>query len=123
MYDGVVITQSLKPGTELDGIRLVVRKITTADNSGAAANQPSRWTLLTFEVDDADAEALADWFADSLIAEPGVWYADFKNDVEHWVIFPGRIFRYRIGDQEARARAVDHGRRLGVPEHQLDWGD
>ncbi|QGN35607.1 hypothetical protein GJV80_14590 [Microlunatus sp. Gsoil 973] len=123
MYDGVLITQSLRPGTELDGMRLVVTKITTFDNASAAADQPTRWTLLYFAVDEADADRLAAWLADSLIAEPGVWYADFKNASEHFVIFPERIFRYRIGDNTARARAVDHGRRLGVPEAQLDWGD
>lgn len=122
MYDGVLIAQSLRPGTESD-VRLVVNKITTFETEDAAPNQPTRWTLLHFEVDDADVDALAGWCADSLIADPSVWYADFKNDSEHFVIFPGKIFRYRINDQAERERAVEYGRRLGVPETQLDWGD
>lgn len=122
MYDGVLITQSLRPGTE-SGVRLVVNKISTFDKTDAAPDQPSRWTLLHFEVDDADVDALAAWCGDSLIAEPSVWYADFKNDSEHLVIFPGKIFRYRIGDHAGRDQAVEYGRALGVPEPQLDWGD
>jgi len=123
MYDGALITQSLKPGTELVGVPLVVDRLVTFDKSDAAVNQPTRWTMIFFRVEDADTERLAAWFADSLIGEPGVWYADFRNDAEHFVIFPGRIFRYRRDDHDARAQAVDHGRRLGVPEAQLDWGD
>jgi hypothetical protein len=123
MYEGVLITQSLRSGSELDDVRLVVTKISTVDNDSASADQPTRWTVLHFQVDDADADRLAAWFADALIAEPGVWYADFRNGSEHFVIFPQKIFRYRIGDLEGRAQAVDHGRRLGVPEQQLDWGD
>ena len=123
MYSGVVITQSLKPGTELTGVPLVVDRLVTFDKADAAEDQPTRWTMIFFRVDDADAERLASWFADSLISEPGVWYADFRNDAEHFVIFPGRIFRYRLDDRDGRQQAVDHGRRLGVPETQLDWGD
>jgi hypothetical protein len=37
------------------------------------------------------------------------------------VVFPGRVFRYRRGDEAARAQAQEHGRQLGIPEHQLDW--
>lgn len=123
MYTGAVITQSLKPGSELTGVPLVVDRLVTFDKSDAAENQPTRWTMIFFRIDDADAERLASWFADSLISEPGVWYADFRNDAEHFVIFPGRIFRYRLDDHDARQQAVDHGRRLGVPEAQLDWDD
>jgi hypothetical protein len=123
MYSGAVITQSLRPGTELTGVRMVVDRLVTFDKSDAADNQPTRWTMIFFQVEESDADHLAEWFAGSLISEPGVWYADFKNESEHFVIFPGRIFRYRLGDEEGRRQAVDHGRGLGVPEAQLDWGD
>jgi hypothetical protein len=39
------------------------------------------------------------------------------------VIFPERVFRYRRGDQDARAAAQQHGRTLAIPEPQLDWTD
>lgn len=123
MYTGALITQSLKPGTELTGVRLVVDRLVTFDKSDAAPDQPTRWTMIFFTVDDADAERLAAWCADSLLSEPGVWYADFRNEAEHFVVYPSKIFRYPIGDRDGRQQAVDHGRRLGVPESQLDWSD
>ncbi|WP_302828585.1 hypothetical protein [Streptomyces sp. BV286] len=38
------------------------------------------------------------------------------------IVFAGRYFRYRIGDEAGRAEAVAWGRAAGTPEHQLDWG-
>jgi len=60
--------------------------------------------------------------AGSLVANQG-WYADFRVGQDHVVVFPGRVFRYTVTDQEGRRAAVDYGRRNGVPLHQLDWGD
>ena len=41
--------------------------------------------------------------------------------LEVFVVFAERVFRYPHGDAAGRARAVEHGRALGVPEAQLDW--
>jgi hypothetical protein len=73
-------------------------------------------------VPEERADLLAAALAEALLPEDG-WYADFQSPQEHVVVFAGRIFRYRKGDLAARARAVDHGRAAGTPEHQLDWGD
>jgi hypothetical protein len=40
---------------------------------------------------------------------------------DHVVVFAGRHFRYGRGDQAGRAEAVEYGKTVGVPEHQLDW--
>jgi hypothetical protein len=60
--------------------------------------------------------------ADALIDGQG-WYADFGVGADHVVVFPGRVFRYTIGDQDGRDEAVKYGRAVNVPEHHLDWGE
>jgi hypothetical protein len=77
-------------------------------------SQPPVWTFLEFEADDDVAGPLAE----SLLAEGG-WYADFGVGDDHAVVFAHKIFRYQHG----RAAAMDYGRAMGVPEHQLDWPD
>jgi hypothetical protein len=52
--------------------------------------------------------------------QPG-WYMDFRSPAETFVVFPGRIFCYPRGDGAGRADAQAHGRRLAIPEPQLDW--
>jgi hypothetical protein len=75
--------------------------------------------VLNFEAGEAEAEKLAQAFADAL-DQPGR-YVDFESPTESFVIFPGRIFRYPRGDKAGRAEAQAYGRRLAIPEPQLDW--
>ncbi|TCO48495.1 hypothetical protein EV646_104317 [Kribbella antiqua] len=119
MYDGAVILESLRVGTELGEIPLVVRKLSRYAMSTASADQPKVWSVLEFGVDDSRAEDLAKTLSEALDA-PG-WYADFHNDDEIFVVFPGRVFRYARGDSGARAEAQEFGRTLKIPEPQLDW--
>jgi hypothetical protein len=121
MYDGAIIVESLKIGASLDNIPLVVRKLTRQTIPDATDEQPSAWTILEFQVEDRHCNALAEALK-ALLDEPA-WYADFHNDNEIFVVFPGRVFRYQRGDMASRAEAQAHGRMLGIPESQLDWPD
>ena len=46
---------------------------------------------------------------------------NFQSPAESFIVFPGRIFRYPRGDAAGRAEAEAHGRRLAIPDPQLDW--
>jgi hypothetical protein len=74
-----------------------------------------------FGVDDIHAVALAEALK-GVLDKPG-WYADFHNEREIFVVFPGRVFRYPRGDMASRSEAQAYGRELGIPEPQLDWAD
>lgn len=119
MYEGVLILESLRVGTELSEIPLAVRRISRYDVSSASTHQPPVWSVLEFEVEDWHTETLARELAGCLDS-PG-WYADFHNAKEIFVVFPDRVFRYPRGDAAARAEAQAFGRELGIPEPQLDW--
>jgi hypothetical protein len=80
------------------------------------------WTFLDFEAPDERADELAQALAAALDTVTG-WWADFTVGDDHVVVFANRVFRYRIGDQQARNEAVTWGLAAGTPEHQLDWGD
>jgi hypothetical protein len=117
MYDGVLIVESLRVGIALADLSLEVRRISRLAVSGASADQPAVWSLLEFSV-EGGAE-LAEVLAGALDA-PG-WYADFHDEREVFVVFPGRVFRYARGDEAAREEAKAYGRGLRIPEAQLDW--
>jgi hypothetical protein len=121
VYEGTLILESLRVGTELSGIPLVVRKISRYDVSTATTDQPPVWSVLEFGVEDSQTDSLAKDLSAALDS-PG-WYGDFHNDREIFVVFPGRVFRYRRGDAAARAEAQAFGRGLRIPEPQLDWTD
>jgi len=119
MYEGVLIAESLRPGTTLDRLPLKVRRIERRTISGTTADQPPIWTNIYFEVADEQAGAFADALA-SALGERG-WYTDLRSAAETLIVFSGRIFRYPRGDATGRAEAQEHGRLLDIPEPQVDW--
>ena len=130
---GRLIDESMRVGAALalEGVELVavsrndVSKGTRAGEAprevdGAVDGQPPVWTFIDFEAPDSQADEVAARLAEVLEAEGG-WYADMDVAGDKIVVFAGAVFRYARGDEVARERAADHGRRAGVPEHQLDW--
>ncbi|MCD9877944.1 hypothetical protein [Streptomyces guryensis] len=86
------------------------------------ARQPGLSTLVEWETDSDDVSGLAEALAAALEPENG-WYADFTAGDERVVVFAGKVFRYRRGDEAGRAEAVAYGRSVGTPGHQLDWSE
>ena len=119
MLEGTLIAESLRVGTTLADLNLIVRKISRYRAGGATPDQPDIWTALDFEADNRDARELAEAFA-GVLDQPG-WYVNFQSPAESFVVFPGKIFRYPRGDAAGRAAAQAHGRQLAIPEPQLDW--
>jgi hypothetical protein len=123
MLNGLLVAESLRLGAELCVERLSVTRVTRRDVSpSATATPPSVWTFLDFEAEDEAAADVAHALSEALLAEGG-WYADFRVGTDRVIVFADQIFRYRAGDQAARAAAVAYGESAGVPEHQLDWDD
>lgn len=120
MISGILLAESLRPGTSLDDVPLRVRRIHRERITTAVGSQPDCWTFLDFEADDSDADPLARALAERLESENG-WYTDFRTATDTYVVFSGRVFRYPRGDAAGRGEATGYGRRVGVPEAQLDW--
>ena len=123
MLKGALLAESLRVGAVFEVPGLVLTRVVRRDVSGSATiAQPSVWTFLEFEAPDEVADQLGDALAESLVAEGG-WYANFTVGDEHVVVFAGRVFRQKSGDRSRRAEVEAYARQLGVPAHQMDWGD
>lgn len=123
MASGTIITESLRVGATLAGFALTVsdiQRLAPADISPEQrqAGIPAHWTLLHFELPDAEADRLASALANAL--EHG-WYVDLHTAAETFVVFAGRVFRYRSEDRAGRAEAEAYARTLSIPDPQLDW--
>lgn len=119
MIEGTLLAESLRAGTSLENLNLTVRKISRYQVNDPAPGQPGIWCALDFEANDADADGLARIFAEAL-DRPG-WYVNFQSPAESFIVFPDKTFRYPRGDRAGRAEAQAHGRKLGIPDPQLDW--
>lgn len=136
MLEGRLIAESCKPGSDIRVPNLRLVRFGRHDVSGstvpaserdggqppgAVEGQPRIWTFVDFEGPSEIADELARAFAQALEPDLG-WWADFRiDDTEHVVVFAGQVFRYQVGDEAARAKAIEWGRSHGTPESQLDW--
>ncbi|MEV6971144.1 hypothetical protein AB0M47_39200 [Hamadaea sp. NPDC051192] len=121
MVEGVIVVESLLPGSKIDQIELVVTSLERIKVTDPAPGQPPVWTLVTFR-SGADPDRLAQKVSVAL-ESPG-WYADFHDENSKWIVYPaGVVFRFARDDAEARSSAQSHGLGLGIPVEQLDWKD
>jgi len=119
-YRGVLLGESLRLDAVLDASDLRVLRIWCTDAGDPDAGQPSRWTFIEFEVAAERTEELEEKLTGLLDASGG-WYCSFGSDHEMVVVFAGRSFRYRRGEEQARQEIETYARSVGVPDAQLDW--
>ncbi len=122
MLTGTLLAESIRVGAELSIDGLVVTKIFRRDVPDEPPGMPAIWTIIEFQAEDSRADELARELADVLIADGG-WWADFGVGEQHVVVFAGKVFRYRKGDEAGRAEATRYGLSVGCPADQLDWTD
>lgn len=118
MVNGAVIMESLHPGVVFDDSQICLRRLSRLAVSDATPQQPDVWTLVEFS-SPLEPRVLASLFAAAL-AGPG-WYVNFDTDDQTFVVFPGRVFHYRHGDEKGRDEVMGYARTVGVPDSQLDW--
>ncbi|OHA08254.1 MAG: hypothetical protein A3A44_00460 [Candidatus Sungbacteria bacterium RIFCSPLOWO2_01_FULL_60_25] len=119
-YQGVIIEESIKDAGMLRGLKVLgtkVKPITEQHQTPWLA----QWTLHTVEIPEADAENIANQLSKNLKSDPSAWYADFKNDRRHFIIFPNKVFLIDRRKKEEYAEAKRYGMSLGIPEHQVNF--
>lgn len=116
---GLLLKESLADDQILG--KLLITSSESWQVKNAAPSQPKVWTAMAFEVEDSQAEAIARALSQAL--KPRGWYINASTTTHVFVIFPNKVFMYPKGDQSQREAARRFGRKIGVPESQLDWGE
>lgn len=120
MFTGVIIEESLQSADVLakcNVVNTVVEPVTEKHRTPWV----NQWTLHTVEVDEAVAEEVAALLAEVIHTEPSAWYADFKSDAVHYVIYPGKVFVIDRTNAEQYEAASNYGIALGIPDYQVDF--
>jgi len=79
-----------------------------------------QWTLHTVEILENQPDIIAKELSESLDSEHN-WYADFKNDTHHYIIFRNKVFCIDRRSKEQYDEAKNYGISLGIPEYQVDF--
>lgn len=118
MYTGLLLKESLLDESVLEGLRITRTETWHVEN--AADFQPKIWTAISIEGPDDEADDAAARLSRAIRPD---WYANLSTDAYNLVVFQDRVFKYRCGDPAGRAEAQAYARSVGIPEHQLDWGE
>lgn len=120
-FKGVIIEESLADSAVLRDVTITDSKVVpvTKDHATPWLKQ---WTLHTVMVPENKAEVITEKISQSLDpAHGGSWYADFKNEQTHYVIFLNKVFKIDRSHPEQYQAATDYGISIGIPAHQVDF--
>ncbi|MFH1392976.1 MAG: hypothetical protein ABIG73_01145 [Patescibacteria group bacterium] len=120
-YKGVIIEESLENKDVLKEVKILETEVepVTSEHETPWLKQ---WTLHTVEISEDNAEAIAEKISHALDRGHGAsWYADFKNNETHFIIFRDKVFKIDRKSKEQYDKAKEYGISLGIPEHQVDF--
>lgn len=118
-YRGVIIEESLEKVDVLKDVAVVDTKVeqVTEEHKTSWIKQ---WTLHTVEIPEEKADDVAEKLSVDLEKEHN-WYADFKNDQYHYIIYHGKIFKVDLKNPILYKDAKAYGISVGIPEYQVDF--
>jgi len=118
-YKGVIIEESLENTGVLKDVEILETKIekVTEEHKTPWLTQ---WTLHTVEISEETADSIAEKLSTDLEKEHN-WYADYKNNKYHYIIYRGKIFKVDLKNPVLYEEAKQYGIALGIPEYQVDF--
>ncbi|MDZ4284991.1 MAG: glycosyltransferase family 4 protein, partial [Patescibacteria group bacterium] len=118
-YTGVIIEESLENKDVLKEVHISSTKIeeVTAEHKTPWIKQ---WTLHTVKISENQADSVAGKISKALDRKHP-WYADFKNNASHFVIFRDKFFKVDRSKKEQYDDVARFGVSLGIPDYQLDF--
>ncbi|MFH1508943.1 MAG: hypothetical protein ABIE68_02155 [bacterium] len=118
-YKGVIIEESLDDVNILKDIKVLKTKVEDVTKKHQTF-WLKKWTLHTVEITEDKAEKIATKLSNGLEKEHN-WYADYKNDKYHYIIYRNKIFKVDLQNPILYADAKKYGLSLGIPKHQVDF--
>lgn len=118
-FKGVIIEESLKDSTVLGQVKITSTEVEPVKESHKTP-WLKQWTLHTVEINESDAQSVAKKVSAALENEHD-WYADFKNEKCHFIIFRDKVFKVNQDKPEEYEEVKKYGVSLGIPDYQLDF--
>jgi len=118
-FKGAIIEESLANPKILKKVKITKTDIlpVTEKHKTPWAKQ---WTFHFVEVEKEKAESVALEISKNMDSKHA-WYADFKTDKIHYIIYLNKVFKINRVNKEEYQKAIDYGLKLGLPNYQLDF--
>lgn len=118
-FTGVIIEESLERKDVIQKVKIIKTKVEQVTEKHKTP-WIKKWTLHTVEIPETQVNAVAKELSKSLDSKRN-WYADFKNDKFHYIIFRNKVFKVDRSKPEQYKDVTKYGVSLGLPDYQLDF--
>jgi len=118
-FVGVIIKESLENKDVIQKVKIISTKIEKVTEKHKTP-WIKKWTLYNVEIQEEQAGEIAKELSKSLDSKHD-WYADFKDEKHHYIIFRNKIFYIDRTSKEQYDKATKYGISLGIPEYQVDF--
>ena len=118
-YKGVIIEESLESKDILKEVKILETKVEEVVEEHKTP-WIKQWTLHTVEIPENQVASVAEKISKALDSKHD-WYADFKSDTHHYIIFRDKVFYIDQKSKEQYDEAKRYGISLGIPEYQVDF--
>ena len=119
-FSGVIIEESLTDNSVLNDVNIISTKVEPVTEKHKTP-WVKQWTLHTVEISEEKAAEVADKIS-KVSDKAHSWYADFKTETEHYVIYTGRVFHITDRtDKKQYDEATAYGISTGIPDYQVDF--
>lgn len=118
-YAGIIIEESLENKTVLGELSIASTKIVPVTERHKTP-WVKQWTFLNVEIPEDEADEIAEKLSKSLETEHA-WYADYKNDQYHFIIYREKIFKVDLKNPVLYKDAKEYGLSIGIPDYQVNF--
>jgi glycine cleavage system regulatory protein len=119
-FTGVIIEESLTDKSFLNDLK-ILKTETEPVTPEHKTPWVSQWTMHDVEIQAEEAAGIANKISKALDHEHH-WYADFKTDREHYVIYTDKVFHITDrSDKSQYDEATNYGISIGIPDYQVDF--
>lgn len=118
-FVGVIIEESLENKDILKKVKIFKTQVEEVTKKHKTP-WVKQWTLHTVEILEDKADEIAEELSRSLDYQHN-WYADFKDEKVHFIIFRTKVFKIDRTKKEQYDAATKYGVSLGIPKYQVDF--
>lgn len=120
-FTGTIIEESLESKDILKTLKILSTKISTVTDRHKTP-WVKQWVLHKVEISSKDAKRIAVELSKIIdVSHVSSWYADFKSESQHFIIFRDKVFIIDRISKEQYEEATKYGLELGIPDYQLDF--
>lgn len=108
-FTGIIVEESFDDNRIINGLE--VKKVKISGHS----NPSDRWHLYEVSISKDEIHELAGHMIDT-------WYMHFWKGSDVIAVFSGNhVFEFNYNDKSTWSKVLEYGRKVGLPEEQLDF--